>query len=84
MSWIEDAMRLNVSPLNEFCDYLTRNIEVILNSIKTKKTSALSEGINRKINVLKSMAYGYKNVNYFILKILQRCGTLGRNWTPAQ
>jgi transposase len=83
LDWVEDAKKLNFETINDFCGYLTRHTEMILNSIKTQKTSALSEGINRKINVLKSMAYGYTNVQYFILKILQRCGTLGGNWTPA-
>ena len=82
--WITDVTLMGLGPMTEFCSFLKRNIEMILNSIATKKTSALSEGINRKINVLKSMAYGYKCMDYFKLKILQRCGTLGRSWTPAQ
>jgi hypothetical protein len=44
---------------------------------------AISEGINRKIQVIKSMAYGYRNLNYFMLKIMQRCGVLGSMWRPA-
>lgn len=82
--WITDVSLIGLEPMNEFCNFLKRNIQMILNSIATKKTSALSEGINRKINVLKSMAYGYKCMDYFKLKILQRCGSLGSNWTPAQ
>jgi hypothetical protein len=29
------------------------------------------------------MAYGYRNIQYFMLKIMQRCGVLGSLWTPA-
>ncbi|MCB0391060.1 MAG: transposase, partial [Bdellovibrionales bacterium] len=47
----------------------------------TGRSSAVSEGINSKISVIKKMAYGYKNIQYFMLKILQRAGTLGVNWT---
>jgi transposase len=39
-------------------------------------TSAISEDLNNKIKRLKRMAYGYKDVNYFLLKIHQHCGLL--------
>ncbi|MBI3582684.1 MAG: transposase, partial [Nitrospinae bacterium] len=35
-----------------------------------------SEGINNKIKRLKHMAYGYRDVKYFLLKIHQHCGLL--------
>ncbi|MBI4686547.1 MAG: transposase, partial [Nitrospirae bacterium] len=35
-----------------------------------------SEGINNKIKRLKRMAYGYRDVKYFLLKIHQHCGLL--------
>jgi len=34
------------------------------------------EGINNKIKRLKRMAYGYRDVKYFLLKIHQHCGLL--------
>ncbi|MEI8062372.1 MAG: ISL3 family transposase [bacterium] len=83
LAWVNEARTINFEPLNNFCDYLIRHTEMILNAIITRTTSAFSEGINRKINVLKSMAYGYRSIHYFILKILQRCGTLGQNWKPV-
>ncbi|MBI5584493.1 MAG: transposase, partial [Deltaproteobacteria bacterium] len=33
-------------------------------------------GINNKIKRLKRMAYGYRDVKYFLLKIHQHCGLL--------
>lgn len=39
-------------------------------------TTGLSEGINRAIKGLKWQAYGYKNMAYFALKIMQKCGYL--------
>ena len=39
-------------------------------------TSAISEGVNRVIKGLKWLAFGYKDMEYFKLKILQRCGYL--------
>lgn len=44
--------------------------------IKSNLTTAISEGINNKIKVLKRMGYGYTNQESFQLKILQRCGFL--------
>jgi transposase len=41
-----------------------------------KVTTGLSEGINRTIKTLKWQAYGYKDMHYFALKILQKVGYL--------
>jgi len=43
-------------------------------------TSGISEGINRAIKTLKWAAYGYKDMAYFALKIMQKCGYLNSNY----
>ena len=43
-------------------------------------TTGVSEGINRAIKGLKWQAYGYKNMAYFALKILQKCGYLNHRF----
>jgi transposase len=43
---------------------------------KCRLTTGVSEGINRAIKGLKWQAYGYKNMAYFALKIMQKCGYL--------
>lgn len=43
---------------------------------KFRLTTGVSEGINRAIKGLKWQAYGYKNMSYFALKIMQKCGYL--------
>ncbi len=48
--------------------------------IKTGLTTAISEGINNKIKVLKRMGYGYSNEKAFQNKILQRCGFLNSTY----
>jgi len=50
-----------------------RNIEAY---IKSGLTTAVSEGLNNKIKVLKRMGYGYHNERSFQNKIMQRCGYL--------
>jgi transposase len=81
--WIVDAFKSKLKALQEFAEYIKRNTKILLNIILTGRSSAVSEGINRKIQVIKSMAYGYKNLQYFMLKIMQRCGVLGSMWKPA-
>jgi len=43
-------------------------------------TSGVSEGINRAIKTLKWVAYGYKDMAYFALKIMQKCGYLNSKY----
>jgi hypothetical protein len=50
-----------------------RNIEAY---IKSRLTTAVAEGLNNKIKVLKRMGYGYSNPTSFCRKIMQRCGYL--------
>ena len=76
-NWIDQMAYYGLEPLNKFIEHVIRHKWSILNIVRTGFTNATAEGLNRKINVLKSMAYGYKNVQYFMLKILQRCGILG-------
>jgi transposase len=53
-----------------------RKRHYILKFFLHRIASAISEGLNNKIKRLKRMAYGYKDVNYFLLKIHQHCGLL--------
>jgi transposase len=43
-------------------------------------TTAVVEGINRGIKTLKWVAYGYKDMEYFALKILQKFGYLNHKY----
>jgi transposase len=48
-----------------------------------KVTTGISEGINRAIKGLKWQAYGYKDMLYFRLKIMQKCGYLNSRFIGA-
>lgn len=80
--WIRDANLITLTAFKSFVDYLQRHRERILNIVLTGRSSSISEAINRKINVLIGMAYGYHCLEYLKLKILQRCGVIGIYWTP--
>ena len=83
LRWTVETFKIGLKAFTAFAEYLSRNCEILLNIVKTQRNSAVSEGINRKISVIKSMAYGYRNIQYFMLKIMQRCGVLGTLWQPA-
>jgi transposase len=50
------------------------------NYFEFKVTTGLSEGINRVIKGIKWQAYGYKDMTYFALKILQKAGFLNSKY----
>lgn len=82
--WYRLVRQAKVKPLMEFGQLVRkyrRNIEAY---IKTNLTTAISEGLNNKIRVLKAMAYGYKNERSFMLKILQRCGFLNSKFIDTR
>ncbi len=46
----------------------------IHNYFKHKITNAAREGFNSKIGLIKRRAYGYRDIEYFMLKIIKLCG----------
>lgn len=77
IDWVTQVLRTKLKAFHKFAEYVGRHYELLLNVIRTGRTSSICEGINNKISVIKRMAYGYRNIHYFMLKILQRCGVLG-------
>ena len=75
-AWIGEALRSGLTPFKELAQKLFRKRHYILNFFVRRITSAISEGINNKIKRLKRMAYGYRDVAYFLLKVHQHCGLL--------
>ncbi|PIK15966.1 ISL3 family transposase [Halobacteriovorax sp. JY17] len=58
------------------------NWNTFKNYFKYRVSSSLSEGINNVIKTVKKRAYGYRNMAYFKLKILQVCGFLNSKYVP--
>ena len=75
-TWIIAALQSKISAFVELGKKFFRKRHYILNYFICKITTAISEGINNKIKRLKRMAYGYRDVKYFLLKIHQHCGLL--------
>jgi transposase len=75
-AWIVTAVNSRIPAFVELGYKFFRKRHYILNYFICKITTAISEGINNKIKRLKRMAYGYRDVTYFLLKIHQHCGLL--------
>ena len=75
-NWISSIPEAIYSAFQPFVKMLKRHLSNILTYFKYRYTNAIAEGINNKIKVLKRMAYGYRDKDYFKLKIYRKCGYL--------
>ena len=75
-NWLAEANSSSIQPFMNLSKKLIPKMDYILNWFQQKRSSAISEGFNNKIKRLKRMAYGYKDIDYFRLKIHQHCGLL--------
>ncbi len=67
--WYDRAMRSRIEPLKAFARNLKTYLPGILSHCLWPLGTNLVEGINNKIKVIKRMAYGYRDDDYFFLKI---------------
>ena len=67
--WWKMAKESDLEPLKIFARRLRPYLRGILASAKYPLHTSGLEGINNKIKVLKRMAYGYRDMEYFFLKI---------------
>jgi len=71
--WIENVANAQIKEFEETIKVITRYFYGIVNYFKYNLTNAASEGYNTKISVIKRRAYGFRDLEYFKLKILQSC-----------
>ena len=72
--WIIASSNSKIPAFVEIGYKFFRKSHYLLNYFRCKITTAIPEGINNKIKRLSRMAYGYRDVHYFLLKIHQHCG----------
>jgi transposase len=77
--WIDQSY---FPELQRWWNNLESQWDTVRNYFQFRVTSALSEGINNVIKTLKRKAYGYRNMPYFRLKIMQVCGYLNSKFIP--
>lgn len=81
--WYGLVKESKLKPLQTFARLVRKYRLNIETYIRSHLTTAVSEGLNTKIKVLKRMGYGYTNEKSFMNKILQRCGFLHSARTPS-
>jgi transposase len=67
--WYSRAMHSRIEPLKTFARRLKEYLPGILAHCHWPLHTSLLEGINNKIKVIKRMAYGFRDDDYFFLKI---------------
>jgi len=77
-AWIKEAKVF--TQLEKWWKNLNSGWGTFGNYFEHRVTSSLSEGQNNVIKSLKKRAYGYRNMTYFKLKILQVCGYLNSRY----
>lgn len=76
--WYHRAIRSRIEPLKLFAKRPKPYIDGIIAHCRYPFHTSLLEGINNKIKVMKRMAYGYLDDEYFFLKIRQAFPGNGR------
>lgn len=67
--WHRRAMASGIEPLKRFARQMEAYLPGIISHCRYPLNTALVEGINNKIKVIKRMAYGYRDDYYFFLRI---------------
>ncbi|MCB0411757.1 MAG: ISL3 family transposase [Bdellovibrionales bacterium] len=75
-TWYQLVRESKLEPFRKFAALIRKYRTNIEAYIESRLTTAVAEGLNNKIKVLKRMGYGYSNPISFCRKILQRCGFL--------
>ena len=74
--WYFWATHSRLAPMKAAAETVRRHIENILTYYQHPVTNAMSEGLNSKIQKIKSMACGFRNIENFKTAIYFRCGGL--------
>ena len=69
LSWYARAIRSRIAPLKRFARSLKKRLHGILTHCRHPIHTGTLEGINNKVKVIKRLAYGFRDQDYFFLKI---------------
>lgn len=67
--WFQRAIRSRIEPLKKFARALKKRLDGILAHCRFPIHTGILEGINNKVKVIKRVAYGFRDQDYFFLKI---------------
>ena len=74
--WYFWATHSRLEPIRKAAETVRRHIDNILTYYQHPVTNAMSEGLNSKIQKIKSMACGFRNIEHFKTAIYFHCGGL--------
>jgi transposase len=74
VGWLRRARASGLTPFMPFIRRVKKRWAGILNFFLYPISNGLSEGLNNKIASLKKRAYGFRNLEYFTVKIYQQGG----------
>ncbi|MFH2020091.1 MAG: ISL3 family transposase [archaeon] len=69
--WLENILSNDLEEFHAVVKTIQNYMYGILNYFRYGMTNAIAEGFNTKINVLKRRAFGFRDLEYFTLKIYQ-------------
>lgn len=72
VGWLQRAINSKLKPFLAFVKRIKKRWQGVLNYFLYPISNGLSEGLNNKIASLQKRAYGYRNLEYFMLKIYQQ------------
>lgn len=75
-NWIKNVQDSDIEPFQKLIKTFKKYSYGVRNYFRYKVTNAGSEGFNTKINIVRRKAYGFRDLDYFILKIFQACGVM--------
>ena len=67
--WKRRAMRSRIEQLKQFAQKLETHLDGILAHCRYQIHTGYLEGVNNKIKVIKRVAFGFRDMDYFFLKI---------------
>jgi transposase len=74
--WYFWAMHSRLEPIRKSAEAIRRHIDNVVTYYQHPVTNAMSEGLNSKIQKIKSMACGFRNPEHFKTAIYFHCGGL--------
>jgi len=71
VQWVKNILDNKLEEFYEVINTMKNYFHGILNYFRYGMTNAIAEGFNTKINIIKRRAYGFRDLEYFMLKIYQ-------------
>lgn len=81
--WRKSVMSSRLEPIKKVVKLIDAHWQEILNYIKHRITNAASEGLNSRIQAIKSAARGFRSFANYRIRILFHCGRLDLKPSPT-